>query len=112
MFPLDNGDFTSIDFPGAFNTGGDAGGINARVDIVGTYCNTNTMPACNPAFEGHGFVLRDGQFTSFDFPGADATTNAHGINLRGDIVGIYAFKNAPTVPHAYRVNVCFVLICL
>jgi hypothetical protein len=37
---------------------------------------------------GHGFVYRNGTFSSFDFPGAIATLN-QGINPRGVVVGIY-----------------------
>ncbi len=33
--------------------------------------------------------MQDGQFMSIDFPGAK-TTNAQGINPRGDIVGYYS----------------------
>jgi uncharacterized membrane protein len=34
----------------------------------------------------HGFLLREGEFTTIDVPGAIATS-AYGINARGDIVG-------------------------
>jgi len=43
VFLLSDGNFTPIDFPDATNTGGDAGGINPRGDIVSSYCDT---PAC------------------------------------------------------------------
>jgi hypothetical protein len=36
----------------------------------------------------HGFLLSNGAFTSFDFPGA-IFTDAAGINPSGVIVGIY-----------------------
>jgi uncharacterized membrane protein len=85
-FLLSNGTFTSIDYPGAGNTGGDAAGINARGDIVSSYC---VAKGCSSAAQGaHGFLLSRGNFTSFDFPGARGT-NAFGINSRGDIVGGY-----------------------
>jgi hypothetical protein len=87
VFLLSDNNFTSIDFPGATNTGGDAGGINPRGDIVSSYCGDS--PGCNPTNTGHGFLLRRGEFSSFDFPGSTATL-AHGINPPGDIVGAYA----------------------
>ncbi len=36
----------------------------------------------------HGFVMRNGTVTTIDFPGADAT-EVHGLNDRGDVVGVY-----------------------
>jgi hypothetical protein len=36
----------------------------------------------------HGFIYRNGTFTSFDFPSAQATTKC-GVNPQGDIVGTY-----------------------
>jgi len=45
-FLLTEGEFTSIDFPGAFLTA--ASGINNRGDIVGVYVDTNR--------QGHGFL--------------------------------------------------------
>jgi uncharacterized membrane protein len=87
VFLLSDGAFTSIDFPGAANTGGDAGGINAAGDIVSSYCNgVGCVPS---AMGGHGFLLRNGQFTSIDFP-SSVITLSHGINDVGDTVGAYA----------------------
>jgi hypothetical protein len=57
-----------------------SGALNNRGDIVGWY----TLPAA-PAVR-HGFLLRDGEFTTFDPPGS-IFTNVLGINDRGDIVG-------------------------
>lgn len=58
-----------------------AKGINARGDIVGVYSAGGIQ---------HGFLLRDGTYTSLDFPipGVRATS-ANGINARGEIVGQY-----------------------
>ncbi len=87
-----NESFTSIDFPGAFETAtgvfGSVGGINPRGDVAGLYCSA---PPCliNAAGHLHGFVLSRGEFTSFDFPGAVIATTATGINPRGDILGAY-----------------------
>jgi hypothetical protein len=41
---------------------------------------------------GHGFLLKNGRFTTIDVPGAAAAaggTSAGGINPQGDIVGYY-----------------------
>jgi hypothetical protein len=56
-------------------------GINARGDIVGFYVAGGQQ---------HGFLLKDGQYTSLDFPVAGVrATIANGINPRGEIVGQY-----------------------
>ena len=82
MFVLSEGEFTTIDFPDAFNTGGDAGGINTRGDIVGRYRDVVGGPF-------HGFLLSGGDFTSIDFPEA-FSTRAYGIAPDGEtIVGDY-----------------------
>ncbi len=75
--------FVSIDVPCAGCPGGIARqtiaeGINAAGAIVGTY-----KDAANAQ---HGFLLRNGQFTTIDVPGAVATI-ATGINPQGQIVG-------------------------
>lgn len=102
-----NFNFVSIDVPcTAFpagapcptNTNGQSartalGGINPAGDIVGVYNDG--------AGKQHGFVLRDGKFTSIDFPGeligvgGNLQTVARGINPAGDIVGSF---NAPYDP--------------
>jgi hypothetical protein len=63
--------------------------INQRGAVVGTYLDTNNVY--------HGFLRsRDGEFTSFESPGADTTPNdfngtfAQSINDRGVIAGYYA----------------------
>ena len=78
--------FNTIDYPGATQTF--AWGINAAGDIVGSYKTT--------ASDEHGFVLRNGVFTSFDYPGA-AWTQAWGISARGDIVGQYGLPGGNTI---------------
>jgi hypothetical protein len=88
-FLLDHGSFTTIDPPDSIKTGIDGGvlKINPAGDIAGNYTASGDVPApCGCS--GHGFVYRNGTFSSFDFPGAIATLN-QGINPRGDIVGIY-----------------------
>jgi uncharacterized membrane protein len=79
-FLLSDGEFASIEFPGAFHT--NATGINARGDIVGRYRNAS-------AGGFRGFLLREDEFTPIDFPGA-SSTRPYGITPDGDtIVGDY-----------------------
>ena len=85
-FLLRDGAFTLIDLPGA--PGGTfVVGINPAGDISGSYC-TDAMPCGLNSGNWHGFVLRDGEITSFDFPGAIFTLALH-INPSGQIVGRY-----------------------
>ena len=59
-------------------------GINARGDYVGEWDTGIT------ATVGHGFVLTQGQYISFDVPFAGATvTQANDINAHGAIAGLY-----------------------
>jgi uncharacterized membrane protein len=53
-------------------------GINARGDIVGRYDDSEGNT--------HGFLLRQGVFSTIDFPHASFTV-ARAINARGEIVG-------------------------
>jgi hypothetical protein len=75
-FTLVNGQFQSIDAPGASST--DVAWVNFRGDLVGS-CNCNGM---SPAF-----VLHDGQFTIIAYPGATLTTG-WAISNAGDVVGL------------------------
>ncbi len=52
-------------------------GINDAGTIVGSV-------------DGHGFILRKGVYTLFDFPGAAHGTSLHGINNAGQIIGIWS----------------------
>ncbi len=61
-------------------------GINPRGDIVGSYCDG--LPCGASLNTNHGFLLNEGDFASFDFPGA-RFTRAFSINPRGDIAGTY-----------------------
>lgn len=63
-----------------------ANGINPGGDIVGNYTDGNNT--------SHGFLLRDGQFSTIDvdFPWAAFTIGAYGISPGGDIVGRYRAK--------------------
>ena len=101
VFRLREGQFTTIDFPGAFDTAPDGtkGGINSRGDIVSYYCDAI---ACGTSSndDQHGFLLSHGEFTTtmnfpaitFGTPGGHDTAN-FGINARGDIVGMFDDAN-------------------
>jgi uncharacterized membrane protein len=86
VFQLDGRGFVTIDVPGGVETANDNGGVNAHRDIVGVHCDT--APCRGASLDAHGFVLAKGVLTTIDVPGA-ITTNAFGINERGDIVGLY-----------------------
>ena len=106
VFLLREGQFKTIDFPGAFDTAPDGtkGGINSLGDIVSYYCTVqpcgNMMNQPLPPEQRfkthHGFLLSGGDFaTTMDFPattmgspGGHVTAN-FGINARRDIVGTY-----------------------
>jgi uncharacterized membrane protein len=81
-FLLDDGEFTTIDPPGASGELTFAIGINDHGQIVGYY-----LDACGTF---HGF-LRDkkGDFTIIDHPDSPLGTVALDINNRGEIVGVY-----------------------
>jgi uncharacterized membrane protein len=80
------GNFTSLDVPGASATS--AFGINPRGDIVGGYCSPGPCPAAVQNGLNHGFLLRDGTYSSIDFPGA-LLTQAWKINAAGEVAGRY-----------------------
>ena len=87
--------FKTIDVPGAAATS--PSGINARGDIVGSYVDGTGS---------HGYVLRDGEFTTIDFRDAAGTvvagTGAAGIGPSGEIVGTYTVVGEPGVNvHGY-----------
>jgi len=85
--------FTSFDFPGAIVT--QAYGINPGGDIVGTYqLPTDAASVVWPGTkQSHGFLLKNGAFSSFDFPGSSGAvtdcTIATSITPGGDIAGYY-----------------------
>ena len=61
------------------NTGSLANSINDREEIVGSYSDGRNT---------HGFLLRNGTFTTIDFPGVSITV-CTGINSSGLITGLY-----------------------
>lgn len=90
IFLLSNGSFASIDFPGAAETApsfyGADGGFNAGGHIASGYCSAE--PCANPSPSVHSFLLKDGQFVSFDPPGTLGSF-ALGTNSIDEIVGAY-----------------------
>jgi probable HAF family extracellular repeat protein len=82
-----NGNIAIINFPGAVNTV--AYGINDLGEVVGQYGNSPfTEPTGIARF--HGFVWRNGVYTTIDAPFSDAVHTALlGINNAGQIIGTY-----------------------
>jgi hypothetical protein len=97
--------FTSFDYPGAALT--QAYGNNPRGDIVGTYQlstgrDSTVLPKGVQNASGkeyHGFVLKDGKYTTIDYPGASGKktdyTMATAIDPNGNVVGYYASESEP-----------------
>jgi uncharacterized membrane protein len=85
LFIVRDGEFTTFALPDGKALSPDNGGINARGDIVGKYCDASP---CRIGPTGHGFALRRGQLTTIDVPGA-LSTGTFGINARRDVVGGY-----------------------
>ena len=87
LFVLKNGQLTTMALPNGKPVTQDDGGMNARGDIVGTYCDGAPPCLIGPS-DNHGFLLSDGQLTTIDVAGATAT-ELTAINARGDMVGGY-----------------------
>jgi len=86
-FQFSNGNYTTINLPGA--TGTSLYAINNLGDTVGVYTDASGV--------NHGFLMSNGSVTTLTFPGSTAT-NAQGINDSGDIVGSTVVAN---VRHGY-----------
>ncbi len=91
-FLWDAGQFLTIDVPflGARLTG--PNGINNVGQIVGFYFDNNVSESF-PNGHARGFLYDNGSFTSFDYPGADATL-PRDLNDMGQIVGIFGVSNS------------------
>ena len=74
--------FITVSYPGA-TTGTYPNAINNRGEIIGSYADGSG---------NHGFTLLNGQFTTFDVPGALGTFGG-AINELGEIVGAYLPQN-------------------
>lgn len=85
-FVLSRGRYEQLDFPGACATLPNA--INDAGDIVGDY----GVGTCDGTEEHHGFLLRDGTYTTIDDPNGapQYVTVPYGINVRGLVVGTYS----------------------
>jgi probable HAF family extracellular repeat protein len=81
------GSYTAVNVPGAMFTS--ANGISNSGQIVGTYEDYQ--------YNEHGFLLSEGNYVTFDDPGAvgGMTNNtwANGINSSGQVVGYYNGAN-------------------
>jgi hypothetical protein len=77
-----NGDFTTINVPGALSTGlaGTLAGINPRGEIVGPFIGADGKT--------RGFLLNASGYHTIDFPDTQFVI-AGSINPQGDIVGHY-----------------------
>jgi hypothetical protein len=78
-----NGRFTTFSFPGADPGTTGAMSINNSRVIVGSY---------EIKFSHHGFMVKNGHFSSIDFPGA-AETQVFKISNDDDIVGTYSLPS-------------------
>jgi uncharacterized membrane protein len=93
-FLYDGEKFTSLDvpFPETFDTC--ARGINEHGHMVGFY----QSGVLNHPTGVHGFLLKDGVFSTIDLPDFLTGINPEftGINKRGQIIGSYTVRHAPT----------------
>lgn len=85
LFTYRKGEFTTIPMPAGTALSADNGGLNARGDIVGKYCDASP---CRVGPSGYAFLLRDGELRTFRVPMSIGTA-AFAINNRGDIIGGY-----------------------
>jgi uncharacterized membrane protein len=83
----------TVDFPGN-QTG--IRGVNERGDVTGVYASTGTSQ--------HGFLLRDGVYTTVDYPGSADNSGTLVINDRGLMVG--GFIDAAGREHGFIAREC------
>jgi hypothetical protein len=62
-------------------------GINERGDVVGFYSIVHSVAECNSTPPAHGFLLRQGHYTTIDFLGAPDSL-LMSINDDGVMVGL------------------------
>jgi len=77
------GDYTFFDPPGAISSSPST--VSPSGTVVGNYRDTVGELR-------HGYLLKNGKYTTIDFPGALYGTFAGGGNFQNDIVGIYNFR--------------------
>jgi len=95
FYLLSEGEFTTVDIPGDPPAFLETGGLNARGDIVGAYCDSK--PCTVASLDTHGFLLSDGEFTRIDVSGFFGPV-AFSIDARGDIIGNYCQDSGCTLP--------------
>ena len=96
LFLLRRGELTTFALPNGKALSQDRGGLGARGDIVGKYCDAS--PCLTGPKGAHAFVISRGQLTTIDVPGA-LGTGGFGINARREVVGGY--YDAGSVLHGY-----------
>jgi hypothetical protein len=84
-FSYVHGTFHTITVPGLVDGTTVAWGVNDNGIVVGSYC-------CSGSSLERGFVMFQGKYLTFDYPGA-TDTFASGINNAGQIVGSYTFSD-------------------
>jgi uncharacterized membrane protein len=97
-----SGRFQLIDVPGLPVPCTAPRWINERGEIVGFFGSFQTIDDCGegpPLHNYHGFLLREGEYASIDFPGA-ANTTALAINDDGVVVGRWDDRRGNT--HGYK----------
>jgi probable HAF family extracellular repeat protein len=87
-YMLSGDQFTPIDVPDGSPTV--VGGMGPQGDVIGGYVVGGV---------GRAFRFRNGEFTTWEYPGANGFTNAVGMNAAGDIVGRY--RDAAGVSQGY-----------
>jgi hypothetical protein len=95
-FLLDDGHFSSVDFPNAKTT--DAWKITDAGDVVGDWSD-NGSPQSGSV---HGYLLHAGEFRSIDLSDVLATSTRK-VNLAGQFIGIYS-NDKKLADHAFLLN--------
>jgi hypothetical protein len=94
-YKVEEGNYQLLDIPNSVSS--DARDVNPSGEIVGFFVDSAKVT--------HGFLLRNGEFTTIDFPAPAGenvvSTQARGINPQGDIVGFYVARDASGVSHTH-----------